>query len=52
VLVVAQPGLNRAAVVVDDGLGLVGLERVERGRRDRRRRNLFRFESGGQVGGG
>src|SRR6266436_4932114 len=48
-VVVAQPGLNRAAVLIDSSLWLIRLECVERERRNGRRGDLLEVEAGGHV---
>src|SRR5512133_3132720 len=48
-LVVTEPGLHRAAVVIDDSLWLIGLECVERANGHGRRWDLLEVEGGGHV---
>ena len=50
VLVVAEAGFDLAADVVDDRLGLTGLDGVERGGSHGGGRDLVDVESGGEVG--
>src|SRR5256884_6711618 len=49
-LIVAQPGLDRATVVIDDRLWLIGLQRIERRRCHDRRGDFLEVDGGRHVG--